>query len=407
MTKKPLTLLHIYGGEVKIGGHYRSGLAMAKCLVEDGHRVIVLAPGAAPAMAESFRRAGTEFKLLPEVGRINKLPSRSGWKSVAKIAEDDRVDIVHSMDSINLARGYLAAIKTGKSFVCTEAGANFFSHFPPRKSKVVIFSREQMTIYRDLYKLSERNIRIIRARIDSDLYHSELPPRPFTEKYRLTRNGLTVGMVCRLEARKSHQIEALLDFVKLHRRSDKPVSIYIAGDGNLRAFFQKKAQGIVNSSVKVCFIGPVYEIQEVNWFYNFCDVIMGSGRGIMEAMACGKPVIILGEDGQAELIGSDTIEDAAYYNFSGRHFYAKKNSTTINSVLEATGNNPELLLQSSKFCFDYVKTHLSARVGAEQLVDWYTEKTAKSTAFDFWAWYLEACYWILRAYWKTKFAGYF
>lgn len=375
---------------------------MAKCLVQRGHRVIVVAPGAVLEMAEIFKRAGTELILLPEVGKINKLPSLSGWKSVAKIAADTQVDAIHSMDSINLARGYRASINTGKDFVCTEPGANWDFHNPPRKAKAVIFSHEQMDMYRELYKLAERNVRIIRARIDADLYHPEPPPRAFIAKYRLTQKHLTAGMVCRLEPNKAHQIKVLLDFIKSYRNQDKPVNIYVAGDGKLRASFQEQAKDIRNPSANLTFIGPVHDIQEVNWFYNFCDVVMGSGRGIMEAMACDKPVIILGEDGQAELIGPETIEDTAYYNFSGRHFRTKHNATFLRQALLEVLENPEKRKMTSEFGFDYIKSHLSAHLGAEQLINWYCAESDQSSMFDFWLWYLEASYQKVRASMKYR-----
>jgi len=39
-------VLHIYGGPMEIGGHYRSALAMAKGMIDQCHRVIVSAPSA-------------------------------------------------------------------------------------------------------------------------------------------------------------------------------------------------------------------------------------------------------------------------------------------------------------------------------------------------------------------------
>jgi glycosyltransferase involved in cell wall biosynthesis len=403
MTEKLLTLLHIYGGAMKIGGHYRSGLAMAKGLIERGHRVIVVAPDAVTEMVTAFQQAGAEFKLLPVVGKVSKLPCLSGWKCISDIVERHKVDVIHSIDYANVARGYRAAIETGKAFICTEAGANSVSHFPPRKARVVIFSDEQMAIYRNLYRLPEGSIRLIKARIDTDFYHPEPVPQDFINNYDLARDGLAVGIVCRLDIDKNHIIRALIDFVKDYKRPDRKINIYVVGDGGLRATLQEQAEQVNNPYARISFVGPIYDTKQVNWFYNYCDVVIGSGRGIMEAMACKKPVIIPSENGQAEIIGADNSKDVAYYNFSGRHFRTKTNAANLSSALSQLLDIPGKRQVCSEFCYDYIKNHLSAQIGVEQLIDWYRADRVESKMSDFLFWYLEASYWIVKTSLKYKF----
>ena len=53
-------------------------------------------------------------------------------------------------------------------------------------------------------------------------------------------------------------------------------------------------------------IGPVYGTADLVQLYNHADVMVGSGRGILEAMACGKAAIVLGESGEGEILDAST-----------------------------------------------------------------------------------------------------
>ncbi len=406
MSNKPLRILHIYGGAMKIGGHYRSGLAMAKGLIKRGDSVTVIAPSAVPEMKSAYEQAGAEFILLPETGLISKLPSLAGWRKIIEIINQNNIDIIHAMDSVNLARGYRSSVETGKPFFCTEAGANFTTHFPPRKAKVIIFSGEQMEIYRNIYRTPSENVKLIPARIEQEYYHPAQVSEDFISKYGLDTEGIKIGIVTRLVESKIHKILSLIDFADSYRRDGVNVNIYIVGEGDFREKLQSEAAKVDNPSAKLHFLGSISDIEEVNFFYNFCDVVMGSGRGIMEAMACRKPVVILGKNDRAALVGPDNVDLAAYYNFSGRHFRHEENAENISKVLDDICADPEKLTDFADFGFDYVREHLAADKGAEKLQDWYLNKPEKNGFIDFILWYIRASCRIVKVGIKYKLYGY-
>jgi len=389
MAKKSLTILYVYGYPMKIGGHLGSGFAMAKRLTEQGHRIIVIAPGAGDVMVKAHKRIGAELRVVPlgkKSGRL-RLPSTKGWRYIADIAQHGRADIIHCMDHQTVAQGYLAAIKTGKKFFCTEPGGNADTIIPPPKARVIIFSKEQQDIFSNIYHHPANNLKIIRARIDTDVYNPAVPSDEFMKRYGLSKSAITVGIAVRLEAEKEHKIRALLEFVKSYDHSEKKINFYVAGDGSCRAALQAEVEKLNNPAAAIHFIGPVYDMHEVNQFYNACDIVVGSGRGAMEAMACKKTVIVPGKKGQADLVGPDTIDHIARYNFSGRHFRSTENATTLAALFKEITRNPRALQQHSEFCYEYVKQYLSAEIGAAQLIDWYNTETIQSTRVDFLRWY--------------------
>ncbi|MEE9231115.1 MAG: hypothetical protein V3U86_10460, partial [Acidobacteriota bacterium] len=114
----------------------------------------------------------------------------------------------------------------------------------------------------------------------------------------------------------------------------------------------------------------------------------GHGRGIMEAMACAKPVVVLGERGEGELINEGSVENIAYTNFSGRHFRGRRERIKpLSDLLGELFNDEEALARLGRFSHDYILSEQDARRGAEQLTQvykWALRSPARLTDFCVW-----------------------
>lgn len=72
-------------------------------------------------------------------------------------------------------------------------------------------------------------------------------------------------------------------------------------------------------------IEPVAIGRAFNWTwetedaYNDTDIVFAIGRGVLEAMACGRPAVTYGHWGHSGILTKEEMEDAKKYNFSGRH----------------------------------------------------------------------------------------
>jgi len=124
----------------------------------------------------------------------------------------------------------------------------------------------------------ERKVRIIRLGIASNLRHEPS-----------VRNRFTIGTLSQLDKRK--RIGLLVD---AFHRSDLDADLLVAGQGPDRAMLEDMANG----DERIRFLGLVPDAQ-LNAFYNGLDAfvfptgIEGYGLPAVEAMACGKPVIVL------------------------------------------------------------------------------------------------------------------
>jgi glycosyltransferase involved in cell wall biosynthesis len=175
------------------------------------------------------------------------------------------------------------------------------------------------------------------------------------------------------------------------RKSETDVRIAIAGEGPLLAGLRADAGRILrdDSREPVLYpIGPVFDTRELVQLYNYADVVIGSGRGILEAMACVKPVIVLGERGEGELIDAGSVEAAAYTNFSGRHFRGRlEPPAPLPEILTLLLDDEMSLARSGNFSYEYIRSEQDARHGAEQLEKVY-EQALRSPArlADFGVW---------------------
>ncbi len=391
---RPLRIIYVFGHHLRIGGHCKSGLAMVKKLEAMGHHVIVLAPGGVDEMVRVLTATGAEFLAVPELDSWHQLfPPLSGMRRIIRVGKERSVDIIHAQDFRSVGRAYAAAILSGKAFVFTEPGGAFTHHLPPMRTDTVVFSREQMTNLLKAHRVVEENLHLIRARIDRSIYRPGAVEPSFAQKHVLPESGKKIAMAMRLELIKMPWLKTILETAETLRSNKNGVCIVIAGEGALLPQLREEAtriNGMSKSPPVLHFVGPIFGIEEINQFYNYADVVVGSGRGILEAMACRKPVVVLGENGEGEVVTPANIENVARFNFSGRHFrYHSESPDPLSVVLENLLGDPTGLKQLGDYSYEYVKVHMAARIGAEQLVEVYNEALKKrSSPIDYAVWYM-------------------
>ncbi|HWL93681.1 MAG TPA: glycosyltransferase [Phycisphaerae bacterium] len=390
-----IRVLFVFGCLLRIGGHLRSALAMARHLISMGHGVAVAASGGVDEMVNAYRDIGATVHFIPELEQYSRLPSRSGAKRLLEIARSERIGLVHAQDFPSIARGYWVAARLGLPFVFTAAGGAFRHNQPPRKTHTIVFSREQYDdLYPNWYRIPPDRLHLIRARIDTSAYHPAPVDADFLARFGLPASGRKLVMAVRLWENKRPWLVSMMDFAEQQALSGVPAQVVIAGEGALLRELKQWAARI-NSGRRgqiVHLPGAIFGVEDLKSLYNYADVVAGSGRGILEAMACGKAVANLGERGECEVIDEDTIEDAAYYNFSGRHFRARNApAAAIQQALGELMKDSQRLNRLGQFSLSYIHREMDAGIGAAQLAGVYQKAAGeRSKSTDYWRWNLLA-----------------
>ncbi len=389
---RALTIIYVFGFIPRIGGHQRSALGMVAGLEGMGHHVMVLAPGGPAEMAREFVGTGAEFLSIPQLGRHRRfLPATCGAGRILGVARERAADVIHSQDFDSIGPAYLAAVLGKKAFVYTKAGGPWAYHMPPRQAETVVFSRELADGVPAAYRLAKDNLHLVRARINTDVFRPGEVDPTFIRKYGLPASGKKVVVAMRLELPKMVWLKTVLGAAKAVSASPSRVHLILAGEGPLLAELKRKAAGINRKRAQgpvLHLVGPIFNSREINQFYNYADLAVGTGRGILEAMACRKPVIVLGEKGEAEVVGPENIEEVAYFNFSGRHFrYRAKSSVLLSDLLGELLDDADTRKRLGDYSYDYIRTRMDARVGARQLVEVYERALGNRSSLIDYAWW--------------------
>jgi glycosyltransferase involved in cell wall biosynthesis len=353
-----------------------------------------MSPAGVPEMLKRFKDAGTEFIPCPEPPRNYQIPRISTVAKIVNACRKHKIEIIHAQDTRSLSSSFLASALVGKNFVLTKAGGPVTEPPPPTQHKMVIYSQEQKEGIQKCYNVPKRDLMLIRARIDMDIYKPTNVKAAFIKKYNLPTSRKKIAMAMRLTRDKQQWHDTILQLGYQISQGDMAIDIIIAGEGPLMGKLAEQADQINKASKHgpiIHLIGPIYDMNELNQFYNYADVVVGNGRGIMEAMACQKPVVILGENGEGAVVDDNNIQEAAKYNFSGRHFrYNPVSSDMFSTTLQHMMTDDKELNRIADFSYAYIKNEMDAEVGARQLVDVYQKALNRKTLLlDYAAWHIK------------------
>lgn len=168
------------------------------------------------------------------------------------------------------------------------------------------------------------------------------------------------------------KIEIVRNFVNTQRFvSKKPINeklknILVISNRITDSKRQVIVEAINNLGVDIKFIGlkdkPVWEVEE---YINEADLVISLGRGALEAMACGRAVLIydyLGSDG---LLNENNYQEIRKNNFSGRRYRFVYNSIDLINELNKYSSS-----DSEKNRAIILKSHNSS-INVDALIEIY------------------------------------
>jgi glycosyltransferase involved in cell wall biosynthesis len=294
-----------------------STLRFAKLLKEKGHHVIFIAARSEEHKEHSFHNGIKTYRF-----RSIPIPKSDGWnlafptiRELVEIFKEEEINIVHiilpmsaSIMSIKAAR--LLGIKiVAHSHSQPE---NLFMNMPKviqpilsslwNKYLAWTYNKAECLIYPTqmandlLQKLSkeDQKSQIISNGIDINEFKPSPVSSDFYRKFNIPEDRIKLLFVGRLFPEKS--IDTLIKSMPLIVNKFPNTHLMIVGGGYLRPKLEKLAIDL-NVDKFTTFLGLVSEEDKVLAF-NACDIfILPSlaeleGMVVLEAMACGKPIII-------------------------------------------------------------------------------------------------------------------
>ncbi len=296
---------------LNVGGPAKHVVWLHEGLTKLGHECL-LVTGTVPPGEQEIRGFAKSHGVTPVVIPTMSRELSAGdaitiWR-LWRLMREFRPDVVHTHTAKAGAVGRIAGLFYRRAkFVHTYHGHVFHSYYGRWKTRfflaierilarvntdrIVVLSEQQLREIRDDFRVGRpEQFWIVPLGIELDEVRGLESPRH-------TREELVVGIVGRITAIKNHEM-----FLRVAERLERRARFVVFGDGGDRAALELRATNVV-------FTGTL-DARDV---YRSLDIVAltsrneGTPLALIEAMACGKPVISTAVGGVVDLLG-DVVE---------------------------------------------------------------------------------------------------
>lgn len=287
--------------QIEVTGSETYAITLASALRNLGHEVVFVSDKLRDPSGFRFYPLPIHARNTSTLGRIRNV------RAVARILRDEKIDVIHSHSR----------------------AANLVSHFARGRTPMVTTMHARWRMHFALRVLPCRGDRTIAVCPLLARYLSEEVGIP-SSAVRVIPNGIDVGRfspttlpsgkekrlcyVGRFSGQKGNVIRHLIRtvFPELSRREPR-LSVKIFSFSIPSADLDKI--GAFNSAAGREFIRVESGGGPSESFYRDADAVVGSGRVAMEAMACGRPVVAIGESSAPGLVTPQSLDSAFDSNF--------------------------------------------------------------------------------------------
>lgn len=286
--------------ELHVGGVERGTVDLARYLAGAGHKAVVVSAGG--ALVNDLEKAGAIHYQLP----VHKKSLLNIIRMVPRLVEiivKENIDVVHARSRVPAWIAYFACRRTRKPFITTCHGyyrKHLWSFVMGWADRVIAPSNVIARHMIEDFGTPHERIRLIPRSVDT---------ARFLYSPRARRAGeFNVGIIGRITPLKGH-----LDFIKAMAkvaRTDPSLKVWIVGDAPASKDAYKEQLRILVERLgltrRTQFLGMQRNIPEV--LSQLDCLVMAStvheafGRVIVEAQACGVPVVATAVGGVIDII---------------------------------------------------------------------------------------------------------
>ena len=291
--------------KLNIGGVEKGTAEVARYLTLNGHKAVVVSGGG--VFEKNLAAIGARHYKLP-VGRKNPFVMFFCYLKLREIIRKENIDIVHARSRIPAVIGYFAARSTGRIFITTAHG-QYRRHLISRVmgwGKIVVVAGETMARYmKDNFGVPLRKLKIVPRGVDLKKFSFV----PLSEK---SKDRIRIGMIARFTPLKGH-----LDFLKAASyivRKKPNIEILLMGDrSSAKEEYMKKIELAMRRLMIAKFVKFVDSDRDVTETLKDLHVLVSAnrsqeafGRSVIEAQACGVPVVATEVGGVSENIEDES-----------------------------------------------------------------------------------------------------
>jgi glycosyltransferase involved in cell wall biosynthesis len=245
-----------------------------------------------------------------------------------EIIQKEGIDIIHTHSRASAYVSFFVNKLFYKSripIVSTVHGmlpVHFSSILLPCLGKVIIATSEMIKdhLIRD-FRISQENIRLVRYGVDTKKFNPINLPKKNNHDFLFTFIG-------RLSGPKAVSVKAVIEAMQEILNQKERIRLRIVGGGESLGKLKELARRIIPDRQKVIFTEFKDDIKEE---LANANVVIGAGQVVLEAGACAKPVVVIGERRFIGLLSDSNFKFAMQTNF-GDHYYTKPKGFDIQEI---------------------------------------------------------------------------
>ena len=287
--------------ELNVGGVETGTLDLSKYLVRLGHKVVVVSAGG--TLVKDLEASGAKHYVMP----VHKKSFFSIYKLVpalAKIINDEAIEIVHARSRVPAWIAYFACRRTKAVFITTCHGyykKHFFSYVMGWGKRVIALSNVIARHMIEDFGVLHESIKIVPRSVDMERFKYLSPDKKRKDEF-------NVGIIGRITPLKGH-LYFIKAMAKIARQAPK-LKIWIVGEAPAsREAYKEEIQVLVRRlGLWHCteFLGTQKDIPGILAHLDLVVLATTTheafGRVIVEAQACGVPVVATRVGGVIDII---------------------------------------------------------------------------------------------------------
>ncbi|KKO55408.1 glycosyltransferase [Paenibacillus sp. DMB20] len=350
-----------------IGGTEKYILSISRNLLTHGIRVGVATNGG--PLAGSFKRAGIPVHILPTGKKLEKV------SFLSSIIAKGRYNLIHAHDS----NSFLLSVTLSRQYnipsIVTVHGTYHHQDAlltSARTSKRVIAVSPKLTHWLMNHKIPTDKIRMVPNGIDIATFRPTSNKSGCRKALRLPLTAKILVYAGRFSPDKYHIARNVILSAGRIAKNNRQFIAVLVGPGPLRSNLIQLADKVNHRLGRRAVIirPPMSNIQHA---YNAADVVIGTGRVALEAMACAKPVISVGVAGYCGIVQQKNINQMIQCHFGDHGAFTpisiEKLSSDINSLL----GNPKRARDFGKDGAKTVQRRFSIHKIVSRLLQTYKE----------------------------------
>jgi glycosyltransferase involved in cell wall biosynthesis len=289
----------VYPHTMEIGGSQLNAVQVAGAIRDRGHEVIVVSPPG-PLVARVAAMGLEHVEVPPHRSQ----PSPAVTRMLGVLVRRRAIDVVHGHEWPPIVEAFLGAGLPGSAAVVGTVMSMSVAPFLPRGIPLTVGTEK---IRQAAVAAGYRHVTLLEPPVDTTADHPSAAGSGFRAAHNIRSDEILVAMVCRLVP--DLKLEGLLsacDAVGQIDLTSRHVRLMIIGDGPARARLAAHAAEI-NATIGHQAILLAGEMSEPRPAYAAADIIIGQGGSALRAMAFGKPLVVIGEDGFSELLTPESV----------------------------------------------------------------------------------------------------